>query len=138
MRRFGDRPWRAACSRRLRIGVVPVPPLIRRRLRMARRRVLPMLLAAKRREVQVAPGATHLLVAAVVDEVGAKDVLAVADEPIRALSLAMSACDPREANTSVVSRTFKWARWATWSAIREQPGQACSGQPCTPGSKNAR
>jgi hypothetical protein len=26
----------------------------------------------------------------------------------------------------------------TWSAPSEQPMQACSGQPCTPGSKKAR
>ena len=44
----------------------------------------------------------------------------------------------REAYTSVVSRAFRCARWATWSAPSEQPMQACSGQPCTPGSKKAR
>ena len=59
-------------------------------------------------------------------------------QPIRAFRRAMSACGAREAYTSVVSRAFKWARWETWSAPREQPMQACSGQPCTPGSKKAR
>ena len=59
-------------------------------------------------------------------------------QPIRAFSRSMSACGAREANTSVVSRAFRWATWATWSATIEQPRQACSGQPYTPGSKKAR
>src|ERR1700737_560420 len=54
------------------VCVVPVPPLVRRRLRVALRRVLPLLLAAERSDVEVAPGAPHRLVAAVVDEVGAE------------------------------------------------------------------
>jgi hypothetical protein len=33
----------------------------------------------------------------------------------------------REANESVVSRAFRWAGWATWSARNEQPTQARSG-----------
>ena len=45
----------------------------------------------------------------------------------------MSAWGARETNTSVVSRAFRWARCATWSARNEQPGQPCSGQPATPG-----
>ena len=44
----------------------------------------------------------------------------------------------REAKMSVVSRAFRWATWATWSATIEQPRQAWSGQPNTPGSKKAR
>jgi hypothetical protein len=59
-------------------------------------------------------------------------------QPIRALTRSMSACGAREANTSVVSRAFRWARWAIWSATIEQPMQAWSGQPDTPGSKKAR
>ena len=47
-------------------------------------------------------------------------------------------CAAREANASVVSRAFRWATWATWSARKEQPRQACSGQPNTSGSKKAR
>src|SRR5215469_13462760 len=59
-------------------------------------------------------------------------------QPIRAFTRAISTCGAREAQTRVVSRAFRWARWETWSAPREQPRQACSGQPNTPGSKKAR
>ena len=59
-------------------------------------------------------------------------------QPIRAFTRSMSACGARETNASVVSRAFRWAGWATWSATFEQPTQACSGQPRTPGSKKAR
>src|SRR6185369_4193103 len=58
--------------------------------------------------------------------------------PILAFTSSMSGCGAREANTSVVLRAFKCARCATWSATKEQPRHACSGQPNTPGSKNAR
>ncbi|MNQ87798.1 hypothetical protein D3C85_1030370 [compost metagenome] len=58
----------------------------------------------------------------------------MSSQPMRAFSPAISACGPRETNTSVVSRAFRWDRWAIWSATSEQPRQACSGQPCTPGS----
>src|SRR5438552_9933082 len=44
--------------------VVPDPPLIRRSLGIALRRVLPLLLAPERSDVEVVPGAPHLLVAA--------------------------------------------------------------------------
>ena len=51
----------------------------------------------------------------------------------------MFACGAREANASVVSRSLRWATGQpTWSATMEQPVQAWSGQPDTPGSKNAR
>src|SRR4051794_25704783 len=68
--------------RALRVVVLVVAPLplVRRRLRVALRRVLPLLLAPERRDVEVAPGASHRLVAAIVDQVGAEDpavVLAV-------------------------------------------------------------
>src|SRR5262245_34434576 len=49
------------------VFVVPVPPLVRRSLRIALRRVLPLFLAPERRDVEVVPSAPHLLVAAVVD-----------------------------------------------------------------------
>src|SRR5918994_1289324 len=60
-------------SRALAVLVVQVPPLVRRRLRVALGRVLPLLLAPERGQVEVAPGAPHRLVAAAVDEVGAED-----------------------------------------------------------------
>src|SRR5215216_1546553 len=64
----------------LAVRVVVVPPLIWRRLRVALRRVLPLLLAPERGDVEVAPRAPHLLVATAVDEVGAVDLAVVADE----------------------------------------------------------
>src|SRR5580692_328136 len=47
------------------IVVVPVPPLVRCSLGITLRRVLPSLLSAERREVEIAPDAPHRLVAAV-------------------------------------------------------------------------
>src|SRR5262245_39423429 len=67
--------------------VVPVPPLVGRALGVALRRVFPRLLAAKRRRIEVAPGAPHRLVAAAVDEVRAKHALAVAEEHVMAVPL---------------------------------------------------
>src|SRR5215207_5457336 len=74
-------------SRALAVLVVQVPPLVRRRLRIALGRVLPLVLAPERGQVEVAPSAAHRLVAAVVDEVGAKDLLALADEGVGAVPL---------------------------------------------------
>src|SRR5438105_15799592 len=67
--------------------VVPDPPLVRRGLGITLRRVLPLLLAPERSDVEVVPGVSHLLVAAVVDEVGSEHVIAVADERVRAVPL---------------------------------------------------
>jgi hypothetical protein len=61
---------RSARSRALAVRVVVVPPLVGRRLRVARWRVFQLLLASERGDVEVAPGAAQVLVAAVVDEVG--------------------------------------------------------------------
>src|SRR4051812_4258407 len=69
------------------VTVVPVPPLVRPRLRVAVRRVFPLLLAPERRHVEVAPDGPHRLVAAAVDHVGAEDALAVADERVVAVPL---------------------------------------------------
>src|SRR5215213_10382615 len=71
----------------LGVGVVVVPPLVRRGLRVPLRRVLPCLLAAEGGEVEVVPGAPHLLVAAGVDEVGAEDPVALADKGVGAVPL---------------------------------------------------
>src|SRR5260370_42155037 len=62
------------------VVVVPVPPLVRRGLGVTLWRVLPSLLTAERRDVEVAPGGPHRLVAAAVDEVCAEHPLAVAEE----------------------------------------------------------
>src|SRR5215510_13195474 len=61
------------------VVVVPVPPLVRWGLGVTLWRVLPSLLTAERRDVEVVPGAPHLLVAAVVDEVGAEHLVAIAN-----------------------------------------------------------
>src|ERR1041385_1170000 len=57
------------------IVVVPVPPFVRRRLRITLRRVFPLFLPAKRSDIEIVPGVPHLLVAAIVDEVGPKNLL---------------------------------------------------------------
>src|SRR5688500_1361147 len=77
------------CHRRtaLAVLVVPVPPLVRRSLRIPLRRILPLLLAAERSDVEKTPGASHLLIPAAVDEVRSEDLVAVADERVRAVPL---------------------------------------------------
>jgi hypothetical protein len=67
--------------------VAVIPPLARRCLRVALRRVLPRLLPAESSDAKAVPGAAHLLVAAVVDEVGPEDPVALADEGVGAVPL---------------------------------------------------
>src|ERR1700740_2078096 len=67
------------------VVVVPVPPLVRWSLGVTFWRVLPCLLTAERRDVEVAPGSPHRLVAAAVDEVCAEHPVTVADECIVAV-----------------------------------------------------
>src|SRR5712671_7215088 len=69
------------------VVVVPVPPLVRRGLRIAFGRVLPLLLAPERRDIEVAPGAPHRLVTAGIDEVGAEHAVAVAEKHVGAVPL---------------------------------------------------
>src|SRR5262249_61978376 len=64
------------------IIVVPVPPRVRRGLGVTLWRVLPSLLTAKRRDVEIAPNGPHRLVAAVVDEVCAEHSLTIAQEHV--------------------------------------------------------
>src|SRR5580658_1657047 len=67
---------------------MPPPPLVPFRLRIPFRRVLPVLLPSHRRHVQVAPYAAHRLIAAIVDEVRAIDlVLIVAEEHVVSVPL---------------------------------------------------
>src|SRR5688572_29855692 len=66
---------------------MPVPPFVRRRLRITLRRVFPLLLPPQRGYVEIVPGVPHLLIAAIVDEVGSKNPLAVTNECIRAVPL---------------------------------------------------
>src|SRR6266704_5291953 len=67
------------------VVVVPVPPLVRRGLGVTLWRVLPSLLTAERRDIEVAPGGPHRLVAAAVDEVCAEQALTVAEEHVVAV-----------------------------------------------------
>src|SRR5215213_8369268 len=73
------RPGKPRRARSPGVAVVVVPPAVGRGLRVALRRVLPLLLATERGDVEVAPGRPQGLVAAAVDEVGAEDPVAVAD-----------------------------------------------------------
>ena len=50
-------------------------------------RVFPFLLPSERCDVEIVPRSPHLFVAAIVDEVGAKHAIAIADERIRAVPL---------------------------------------------------
>jgi hypothetical protein len=128
-----------------------VPPLVRRGLRVALGRVFPLLLAAERRDVEIATGGAYLLVAAGVGEVGAEDPIALTDEGVvprplvhaevlvevvgervpgeefpaaRSFKLWIWAWGARQTYASVVSRAYGWA---IWSAPKEQPTQARSG-----------
>src|SRR6478752_8863588 len=67
------------------VTVVPVPPLVRPALGVALPRVLPLLLTAERRHVEVAPDGAHRLVPAAVDHVSPEHAIAVADECIVAV-----------------------------------------------------
>src|SRR5580765_5921594 len=75
----------ASCGRRVRVVVVPPP--IRWGLRVALGRVLPLLLATQRRDVEVVPRVPHLLVPAGIDEVGAEDPTVLANECVRSVPL---------------------------------------------------
>src|SRR5438552_7067834 len=74
-------------SFRRAVRVVVVPPLVRRSLRVALGRVLTLLLAAERGDVEVVPRAPHLLVATGIDEVSAEDPIVVADERVGTVPL---------------------------------------------------
>src|SRR6185436_1077650 len=78
-----------ACPLRLFVFVVAAPPLVRLGLRIAGRRVRPLFLAPERREVEEGPHAAEGLDAAGRREVGAKDVVAVAQEDAEAERLAV-------------------------------------------------
>src|SRR5262249_6411866 len=67
------------------VVVVPVPPLVRRGLRVTLWRILPSLLTTERRDIQVAPDGSHRLVAAVIDEVRAKHLVAIEVERVVAV-----------------------------------------------------
>src|SRR5215510_10779909 len=67
------------------VVVVPVPPLIRWVLGVTLWRVLPSLLTAERRDIEVAPSGSHRLVTAVVDEICAEHPLAIVEEHIVAV-----------------------------------------------------
>src|SRR5579864_2650468 len=58
------------------VVVVPVPPLVRRSLRVTLRRVLPSLLTAERCDVEVAPSGSHRLIATAVYEICAEHLVA--------------------------------------------------------------
>src|SRR3954452_13772638 len=77
----------ASTSERVVVVVVPAAPGVGRGLRPVLGGVLPLLLAAVWGDVEEAPGRAERLVAAGVDEVGAVDLLAVAQEHVRAVPL---------------------------------------------------
>ena len=62
------------------VFVVAPPPHVRLGLRPALGRILPVFLPAERSDVEVGPKAPQKLVAAPGSEVGAKDLIAVAQE----------------------------------------------------------
>src|SRR5215813_5928052 len=69
------------------VVVVPVPPLVRRRLRVALRRVLPLFLTPERGHIKVAPNGPHRLVATAVDEISAEYFVTIANERVMAMPL---------------------------------------------------
>src|ERR687895_21721 len=79
---LGESRGSGGTPRSCAVGVVVVPPPVGRRLRVVLGRVLPVLLAPQRGHVQVAPSGAHGLVAAAVDEIGAIDLVTLADERV--------------------------------------------------------
>src|SRR5262245_54184962 len=71
------------------ILVVATPPVVPRSLRVALGRVLPVLLATERRQVEQRPDRAYRLDAAAAREVGAVDLASVADEHGEAEQLAV-------------------------------------------------
>src|SRR5262245_54796979 len=69
------------------VFVVPVPPLVRRGLGVALRRVFPQFLPPECCHIEIAPDGPHRLVATAVDEVGAEHLVAIADEGVMAVPL---------------------------------------------------
>src|SRR5207248_352805 len=65
--------------------LVPDSPRVRGSVRITGRGVFPLFLAPERGNVEIVPSAAHLFIAAIVDDVGAKHTVAVADECIRAM-----------------------------------------------------
>src|SRR5262249_21177674 len=65
--------------------VMPVPPFIWRSFGITFRRILPHFLAAERREIEITPDSPHRLIAAIVDEIGAENLVAVPDESVVAM-----------------------------------------------------
>src|SRR5690349_6931094 len=76
--------------RALPVRIVIVPPLVGRGLGVALRRFLPRLLATECGDVEVVPGAPHGLVTTAVDEIGAKYLIPVTGEGVRAVPLVHS------------------------------------------------
>src|SRR4051812_48203291 len=77
----------ASTSERVVVLVAPAPPGVGRGLRPGFGGVLPLLLAAVWRDVEEAPGRPERLIATGVDEVRATDLVAVAQEHVRAVPL---------------------------------------------------
>src|SRR5262249_83716 len=76
------------------VFVVPIPPHVGRGLRVALRRVLPLLLPPQRSHIEVAPGTPHHLVATIVDEISAEHVsVVVANERVMAVPLVHAKVD---------------------------------------------
>ena len=144
----------AAQGARRSVRVVILQPPAGWRLRVALRRVLPLLLAPERRHVEVAPGASQRLVAACIHEIGAEDLIALIYEHVVAMPLVDSEVGveiigdlvPGDVIPAVpllqaldlgdwsagnereeVSRALRCAGFETWSATMEQPRQALSG-----------
>src|ERR1700679_3201799 len=81
---------------------MPVPPLVRFGLGVALGRVLPLLLTTEWGEVEIAPGATHRLVAAVVDEVGPEDgAVGITEEHVVAVPLVDAEVDVKAVGDGV-------------------------------------
>src|SRR4029077_4091345 len=95
------------------VTLVPVPPLVRPALRIALRRILPQLVAPKRRHVEVAPDGAHRLVAAAVDEIGAEYTPTVADERVVAVPLIHT-----EVDVETVSDGIPWDLLPTHSRLK--------------------
>src|SRR5258708_2925054 len=74
-------------GRGIGVFVAPLPPVVRRSLRVPLRGILPCFLAAEGSRIEVAPGRPHRLVPARIDEIGAEYFVAVAEKHVRTVPL---------------------------------------------------
>src|SRR5882724_9798635 len=111
---------------------MPVPPLVRHSLGVSLRRVLPLLLTTERGDVEIAPRATHRLVATIVDEVSSEDaIVAITEEHVSAMPLVNAEVGVKGVGDGIPGHLPSHPRLQTrdvglWSSRRERESGVAS------------